>query len=76
MNSSVCYKVRHKATGLYYKPGKRNLSKIGKIYPDKKTCLSYFPENRTTVIVDNGGRDLRVTRDDFEFVAFKLEPLD
>lgn len=28
----IPYKMKHKATGLYYKPGRPNLSKIGKAY--------------------------------------------
>ncbi len=35
------YKVRHKATGLYYVPSRGcNLSEEGKIYPTKNTLLS------------------------------------
>ena len=35
------YKVRHKATGLYYSPGQGiNLSKEGKIYTKKNTILN------------------------------------
>lgn len=26
----IPYRIKHKATGLYYKPGRPNLSKIGK----------------------------------------------
>lgn len=33
----IPYKMKHKATGLYYKPGRPNLSKIGKVYGAKKT---------------------------------------
>lgn len=34
------YRVRHKASGLYYKPGKTNLDEKGKLYPSKATVLS------------------------------------
>lgn len=72
----IVYKLKHKPTGLWYKPGKKNLSKVGKIYPDKNTALSYFYENRSTIIIDDQGKTLRVTREDFELVPFKLVPLD
>jgi len=43
------YKLRHKATGLFWKPskhrGKANLSKVGKIYSKKPTfkwCSSIY----------------------------------
>lgn len=28
----IPYRIKHKATGLYYKPGKPHLSKVGKVY--------------------------------------------
>lgn len=28
----IPYRIKHKATGLYYKPGRPNLSKVGKVY--------------------------------------------
>lgn len=34
------YKVRHKESGLWYTPGKTNLSEKGKIYTNKNTVLS------------------------------------
>lgn len=37
----VPYRIKHKATGLYYKPGKPNLSKIGKAYITGKNILNY-----------------------------------
>lgn len=75
-DTRIVYSLRHKRTGLYYKPGKKNLSKVGKIYPNKNTALSYFYENRSTIIIDDQGKTLRVTREDFELVPFKLVPLD
>ena len=35
------YRIKHKAIGLYYKPGKPNLSKIGKVYITGNNILSY-----------------------------------
>lgn len=34
------HKVRHKETGLYYKPGKTNLSERGKIYTSNQDCIN------------------------------------
>lgn len=67
------HKLKHKPTGLWYKPGKKNLSKTGKIYPNKNTALSYLHQNRSTTIIDNQGKPLRVTKEDFELVPFRLE---
>ena len=37
------YKVRHKATGLFYKPGNCNLDEYGKTYNSKHTVLAHAP---------------------------------
>jgi hypothetical protein len=37
----IPYRIKHKATGLYYKPGRPNLSKIGKVYITGNNILSY-----------------------------------
>lgn len=37
----IPYRIKHKATGLYYKPGNPNLSKIGKVYMTRNNILSY-----------------------------------
>lgn len=39
-NNKIPYRVRHKATGLYYKSGRDNLSKIGKAYITNNNCLN------------------------------------
>ena len=37
------YKVRHKATGLFYRPGSDvNLAKDGKVYTTKNTILTFM----------------------------------
>lgn len=36
------YKIKHKATGLYYKPGKPHLSKVGKVYGTGNNGLNYL----------------------------------
>ena len=69
----IVYKVRHKATGLYYRPGRyKNLSKEGKIYPNKNTIVS-FMAGYSHSIRDDQGRSLRVTAEDFELVPFRME---
>lgn len=38
----IPYRIKHKATGLYYKPGKPNLSKVGKVYGTNNNVLNYY----------------------------------
>lgn len=38
----IPYRIKHKATGLYYKPGSPNLSKIGKLYGTGNNGLNYL----------------------------------
>lgn len=35
------YRIKHKPTGLYYKPGSRNLTKKGKVYTTANSILTY-----------------------------------
>lgn len=38
------YRIKHKPTGLYYKPGQgNNLTKKGKVYTSGGNALNYFP---------------------------------
>lgn len=41
------YRIKHKPTGLYYKPGDTNLSKKGKIYTSGGNVLSYYKDEKT-----------------------------
>lgn len=36
------YRIKHKDTGLYYKPGDSNLSRTGKIYVTGSNILNYL----------------------------------
>lgn len=38
----IPYKIKHKATGLYYKPGKPQLSRIGKVYATGNNALNAY----------------------------------
>lgn len=38
----IPYRIKHKATGLYYKPSKPNLSKVGKVYGTGNNGLNYL----------------------------------
>lgn len=69
----IVYKVRHKATGLYYTPGchSKNLTKDGKIYKNKNCLLSYMGKYGHW-IKDAQGNVLHVKADDFELVPFKI----
>lgn len=44
------YKVRHKDSGLYYKPGKTNLDEKGKLYPSKNTVLAQCQSSGTVAV--------------------------
>lgn len=47
----IPYKMKHKATGLYYKPGRPNLSKIGKVYGTGNNGLNYMGNNKFVNII-------------------------
>lgn len=38
----IPYRIRHKITGLYYKPGKPGLSKVGKVYGTGNNGLNHL----------------------------------
>lgn len=39
------YRLKHKLTGLYYQPGKNNLSKKGKIYTTNSNIITLYNNN-------------------------------
>lgn len=41
------YRIKHKPTGLYYKPGKHNLSKKGKVYTGGGNILTLYKDSDT-----------------------------
>lgn len=47
----IPYRIKHKATGLYYKPGRPNLSKIGKVYSTGNNVLNYIGNNKFVSII-------------------------
>lgn len=47
----IPYRIKHKATGLYYKPGRPNLSKIGKVYSTGNNRLNYIRNNKFVSII-------------------------
>lgn len=47
----IPYRIKHKATGLYYKPGRPNLSKIGKAYGTGNNGLNYMGNNKFVNII-------------------------
>lgn len=47
----IPYRIKHKATGLYYKPGRSNLSKIGKVYSTGNNVLNYIGNNKFVSII-------------------------
>lgn len=48
--TQVVYKVRHKPTGLYYRPGSLNLSEKGKVYFTKNTIISSLISKNTRAV--------------------------
>lgn len=38
----IPYRIKHKATGLYYKPNSPNLSRVGKVYGTANNGLNYM----------------------------------
>ena len=73
------YKIRHKPTGLFFKPNNQsvNLSKKGKVY-ENKPGLNRLPKNWRTgyyriTIRDNGRRVvIYVPPEDFEIVEYNV----
>lgn len=45
------YRIKHKPTGLYYKPGKPNLTKHGKVYTSGNNILTVWKE-RDSIPID------------------------
>lgn len=49
----IPYRIRHITTGLYYKPNKPHLSKVGKVYHTGNNGLNYLKNNDYMYIVSN-----------------------
>lgn len=49
----IPYKIKHKATGLYYKPGKPQLSRIGKVYATGNNALNAYKRDNAITITSN-----------------------
>ena len=58
--AQIVYKVRHKPTGLYYRPGPANLSEKGKVYFTKNTIISSLINKNTQAVYTT---HLRVSKD-------------
>ncbi len=50
------YRLKHKPTGLYYKPGNINLSTKGKIYTSNNNLLSYLGHYGTSLTIPTDSR--------------------
>ena len=48
------YRIKHKPTGLYYKPGAPSLSKLGKVYTTRNNILTYTNGHNFVYIVVKG----------------------
>lgn len=50
------YRIKHVPTGLYYKPGKVNLTKNGKVYTTGVNAFSYFSSGYIPVGARKGSK--------------------
>lgn len=68
----IPYRIKHKATGLYYKPGRPNLSKIGKVYGTGNNVLNYIGNNKFVSIIST--KEPLSRR--LEFLGYKLRRVE
>lgn len=61
------YRIKHIPTGLYYKPGERNLSKTGKVYQTANNILTYVCRGYVHVSVRNGSKIHEATKDKIQW---------
>lgn len=57
------YRIKHIPTGLYYKPGKLNLSKKGKVYMDGSSVLSSAGSDSIIVSIRKCSKIHEATKD-------------
>lgn len=72
MNKNIkIYRLKHKATGLYYKPGsKNNLSESGKIYTTPQNLLTIIGNNNCEILYVINKKLLKKYKDKFESCGF------
>ncbi len=56
------YRIKHIPTGLYYKPGKLNLSKTGKVYMTGANILSSVCRGTVNVSIRKGSKIHEATK--------------
>lgn len=61
------YRVKHIPTGLYYKPGKLNLSKTGKVYMDGSSVLGSTGSNIIIVSIRKCSKIHEATKDKIQW---------
>ena len=61
------YRIKHIPTGLYYKPGKANLSKTGKVYMSGASVLSTVCYGTITVSTRKGSKAHEATKDKIQW---------
>ena len=49
----IPYRIKHVTTGLYYKPSKPYLSKVGKVYHTGNNVLNYSKDDDYIYIISN-----------------------
>lgn len=66
------YRIKHIPTGLYYKPGKLNLSKKGKVYQTGANILTYVCRGVVPVVVRKGSKIHEATKDRIQWEPARL----
>lgn len=62
------YRIKHIPTGLYYKPGKTNLSKTGKVYMSGVNILNYTGAD---VVCITCREDSKIHKDTAKIIAWE-----
>lgn len=65
-------RIKHIPTGLYYKPGKLNLSKKGKVYMDGSSVLSYTSNDNIIVSIRKCSKIYEATKDKIQWEPARL----
>ena len=68
------YRIKHIPTGLYYKPGKVNLSKTGKVYQTANNILTYVCRGVVPVEVRKGSKIHEATKDKIQWESLRYHP--
>lgn len=68
------YRIKHIPTGLYYKPGKVNLSKTGKVYQTVKNILTHVSRGVVFMEVRKDSKMYESTKDKIQWEPARFHP--